>query len=99
MKKTILGFVLFIVVIAIYSFWTDFALVKRLVGYNVSKIEGPPIAKPKINTNEDGLGFLTVPEGFKISVGAADLDSPRVIAFDPRNRMLVSETKAGRVRI
>jgi len=99
MRKAILGFVLFIAVIAIYLFWTDFALIKRLVGYNVPKIEGPPIAKPKINTNEDGLGFLTVPEGFKISVAVKDLDNPRVMAFDPRNRMLVSETKAGRVRI
>src|SRR3989338_8065292 len=99
MKKASLGFVLFILVIAAYSFWTDFSLVKRLIGYNVPETTDPPIAKPDIDDNKDGLGFLNVPEGFKISVAAKGLDNPRVIVFDSKNRMLVSETKAGRVMI
>lgn len=45
------------------------------------------------------LDFLSLPEGFKISVAAKDLDEPRVITFDAEGRMLVSETKAGRVSI
>ena len=99
MKKAVLGFVLFIVVIAIYSFWTDFDLVKRLVGYNVPETTDLPIARPDIDDDEDGLGFLSVPEGFRISIAAKGLDNPRVIVFDSKNRMLVSETKAGRVMI
>ncbi len=97
MKKAILGFILFVLVIAVYSFWTDFGLVKRLIGYNVPETTDPSIAKPDIDDEEDGLGFLNVPEGFRISIVAKGLDSPRVIVFDSNNRMLVSETKAGRV--
>ena len=99
MKKTTLGFVLFISVIAMYSFWTDFSLVKKLVGYNVPETTDLPIARPDIDDDKDGLGFLSVPEGFRISVAAKGLDNPRVILFDAKGRMLVSETKAGRVRV
>ena len=87
MKKIVSLAALLIVVGGIY--W--FLLKDRPVGQ--------PVSKPNINNNEDGLGFLRVPEGFKISVAADDLDGPRVIAFDPKGRMLVSETKTGRVRI
>ena len=99
MKKLFLGFVLFILVITAYSLWTDFNLVKRLVGYNVPATTDPPVAKPNIDDDEDGLGFLNIPEGFRISVAAKDLNGPRVILFDAKGRMLVSETKAGRVSI
>ena len=112
MKKAILGVTLFVLAIVAYSFWTDFALVlrltkdgefiesiKRLVGYNVPETTDLPIARPDIDDDQDGLGFLNVPEGFRISVAAKGLDNPRVIVFDSKNRMLVSETKAGRVRI
>src|SRR3989344_9398248 len=60
---------------------------------------GQPVSKPNINNNEDGLGFLSVPEGWKISLAADGLDGPRVVAFDPKGRILVSETKTGRVRV
>ena len=104
MKKAILGFVLLILAIVIYSFLADFSgefieSIKRLVGYNVPEITGPPIARPDIDDDQDGLGFLNVPEGFRISVAAKGLTNPRVIVFDSKNRMLVSETKAGRVMI
>lgn len=112
MKKAILGFVLFILISVVYSFWTDFRLVfrlaqdgelveaiKKLVGYNVPETTDFPIARPDIDKNKDGLGFLNVPAGFKISVVAKDLDNPRVILFDEKERMLISETKLGRVRI
>ena len=85
MKKAILGFILFVLVVVIYSFWTDFKLAKRLVGYNV------PV--------DNGLRFLNIPEGFKITVVAKDLSGPRVILFDAKGRILVSETKEGRVSI
>lgn len=99
MKKAVLGFVLFVLIIIGYSFWTGFGLIKKLVGYNMPATTDLPIARPDIDDNEDGLGFLNVPEGFKISVAAKNLDSPRVMTFDSKGRMLVSETKAGRVVI
>lgn len=99
MKKAILGFLLLVLAVAFYSFWTDFRFVKKLAGYNVPEITNLPIAKPKINNNEAGLGFLNVPEGFKISIAVKDLDNPRVILFDVKGRMLVSETKVGRVMV
>ncbi len=49
--------------------------------------------------SDSSLSFLKIPEGFKISIAAKNLDDPRVIVFDPQGRMLVSETKAGRVSV
>lgn len=37
--------------------------------------------------------------GFTMEIYAQNLKNPRVIAFDPRGRMLVSETSAGRVTV
>lgn len=99
MKKVIIGFILFFIVVLTYSFWTDFSLVKKLVGYNVPESTGFPVANPKIDNKDNGLGFLSVPDGFKISIAAKGLSDPRVILFDTRGRMLVSETKEGRVSI
>lgn len=47
---------------------------------------------------KSGLSF-TVPEGYTMSIHVQDLENPRVIAFDPQGRMLVSETSAGRVTL
>jgi glucose/arabinose dehydrogenase len=40
---------------------------------------------------------LTVPEGFKISVYASGVPSARVLALDPKGRMLVSQIKEGQI--
>ncbi|OGM98977.1 MAG: hypothetical protein A2915_03380 [Candidatus Yanofskybacteria bacterium RIFCSPLOWO2_01_FULL_41_34] len=45
------------------------------------------------------LSFLKLPESLKITIAAKNLDNPRVMVFDSKNRMLVSETKAGRVSV
>lgn len=94
MKKSVSGFVLFVLIAAVYLFWTDFSLVKRFIGYNVPAQTDLPVIRP-----DGSLDFLSVPEGFKISIVAKGLDNPRVILFDSKNRMLVSETKAGRVSV
>ena len=99
MKKAVLSFVSLVLIVVVYLFLTDFSLVKKFFGYNVPATTDLPIARPDIDDNENGLGFLSVPEGFKISVAAKGLDNPRVILFDPKGRILVSETKAGRVSI
>lgn len=94
MKKAVLGFILFLLIIVGYLFLTDFSLVKKLVGYNILIPTELPVVSP------DGeLDFLNVPEGFKISIAVKGLDNPRVILFDAKGRMLISETKAGRVSI
>jgi glucose/arabinose dehydrogenase len=77
---------LIVVLFAFFSYLTNFQLLKQLVGYNVPKL-----------VSDESLNFLELPEDFVISVFAKDLDNPRVIAFDPRGRMLVSETKSGNV--
>lgn len=76
-----------------YLFFTDFGLIKKFIGYNVPPIETP---QPS-NIDGSSLSFLKVPGGFKIDVFARDLENSRVIAFDPAGRMLVSETKTGKV--
>ncbi|MBI2674270.1 MAG: PQQ-dependent sugar dehydrogenase [Candidatus Yanofskybacteria bacterium] len=100
MKRTIflIGIVILAAVSA-YLFWTDFNLVLRFTqdfaGYNA-----PEFKKPETVSVGDGeLSFLDVPTGFEISVVAKNLENPRVILFDPKGRMLVSETKAGRVSV
>lgn len=96
MKKAVLGVILFILIAGAYLFWTDFGLIKKLVDYNAPELE----EAGKIDkTKNDNLSFLNFPDGFDISVAANNLDGPRVILFDSKGRMLVSETKAGRVSI
>lgn len=51
----------------------------------------------QIVTNDSSLSFLKLPEEFKISIFEKDLEDPRVVVFDPAERMLVSETKTGKV--
>src|SRR3989344_6976741 len=97
MKKGYIILVLFIL-LASYLFWTDFGLVKYLIGHNVPET-GLSITEPDMDDNKSCLGFLNVPDRFKISIIAKDLEGPRVILFDSKGRMLISETKAGRVSI
>ncbi len=90
MKKAVLGLVLFVLIFVGYLFLTNFRLTKKLVGFNL------PV-QTEISNAEPS--FLKLPDGFKITIVAKNLDDPRVIAFDPKGNMLVSETKAGRVSI
>jgi len=99
MKKFILGFILFALIAVVFLFLTDFSLVKKLIGYNLPETTNIPVVSPDSKDSKDGLGFLSVPDGFKISIAAKDLNDPRVIIFDTKGRMLVSETKAGRVSV
>ena len=73
---------LIILVFLVYLFFTDFGLIKK---------PQPPI------TSQSPLSFLKLSEGFNINIFAKGLEDSRVITFDPSGRMLVSETKAGRV--
>ena len=98
MKRAPFGVVLFTLILGIYLFWSDFSLVKKFFGYNVPAITTPLVVSPDLN-DKDGLGFLSVPDGFRISVAVRGLTNPRVILFDSKGRMLVSETKAGRISI
>ena len=92
-KKAVWFFIL-LAVILVYLFWTDFGLIKKLIGSNAPT----PAESPSVSPDGE-LSFLNLPEGLKISVVAKDLEGPRVIVFDANGRMLVSETKAGRVSI
>lgn len=83
MKKTILGLVLLVLV---------------TVGTYLfwADFEGQD---DSANGKKGSLSFLNLPDGFDISVAVKNLDNPRVIIFDPKGRMLISETKAGRVSV
>lgn len=91
-KKIII--ILVIVILAGGGFYFGGAnLLKKMVGYDVL-----PTEEPKISEIDDSSPlFLKLPDRFKIDIFAKGLESPRVMAFDPSGRMLVSETKAGRV--
>jgi len=95
MKKAIFGFGAVLLFMLIYLFWADFDLIKKFVGYNAPEFK----ESETVSVGGGELAFLDIPEGFEISVVAKDLENPRVILFDPKGRMLVSETKAGRVSV
>lgn len=90
---------LIFLVFAGYLIVAGFNLIKKSVGNGTLSVTEPQIVSPGEDDQSNGLGFLNLAEGFKISVAAKDLTSPRVILFDTQGRMLVSETKAGRVSI
>jgi len=95
MKKVVFCFILFILVAGVYLYWTDFSLINKLVGYNEPALTG----FPAVSYPDSELGFLKISESLKISVAVKDLNNPRVILFDLKGRMLISETKAGLVSV
>ena len=77
-----------------YFIFKNLKQFKPLLGQN-----SPQIEKPNLGPKGNDLSFLKIADGFRIDVFAKDLEDPRVIAFDPKGRILVSETKAGRITI
>ncbi|MEK7125267.1 MAG: PQQ-dependent sugar dehydrogenase [Patescibacteria group bacterium] len=61
----------------------------------------PPVPVPPTETPSPTLsaqnGIFNVPKGFSVEMVIKGLNKPRVIAFDPNGRMLVSEMGAGNV--
>lgn len=57
--------------------------------------------KKEIKDRQEGevVGGITTPEGFSLTFFAKDLPSARVIEFDPSGRMLVSQTKSGKITV
>jgi len=88
-KSVFLILIAIIIVVFLYSYLTDFRNIKSLVGYNV----------PRLKKLSKGLeiDFLKISNGFRISIFAKDLFKPRVIAFDSRGNVLISEPQNGRV--
>lgn len=67
-----------------------------LVGFFFYKYKSISIPKTVPIVEEEKLPF-SVPEGFVMSVFAKGVDGARVIEFDPKGTMLVSQTKEGKV--
>lgn len=87
--RILISIVILIISFAVYLFIADFSLVKNLIGYNV----------PALAPDESGLPNLSISDGVRIEVFADGLEGPRVIAFDSSGKILISETKAGRVTL
>lgn len=87
-KKSIVLVVIVVLAAAAYFFLANVRLPSFITGGN-----GQPSKTPK------PVAFLKAPEGFVVSVFAKDLKDPRVIAFDPEGRMLVSEPAEGKVLV
>jgi glucose/arabinose dehydrogenase len=75
-----------------------------LLGFYVFKKEVGNVSIPKqaeevkINAGEP-VPYLKVPEGFEIRIFAKDLPAARVIEFDPAGRILVSQTREGKIAV
>lgn len=69
----------------------------------LNKAAEAPVVEPNeesgvmVDTEVSGVGPLTVPDNFDISIFAQDLGKVRVLRFDPGNNLLASITSAGRV--
>jgi glucose/arabinose dehydrogenase len=50
-----------------------------------------------VDTDVAGIGPLTLPNNFNISIFAQDLGKPRVLRFDPKGNLLASLIDSGRV--
>lgn len=85
MKKVLLGILASIAVLLVVAF-AYFRFTFK--SFNV------PSKAPL--TDEGSLPFV-LPEGFKISIFASGVDNARVISFDPRGTMLVSQPTEGKV--
>ncbi|MBI2063715.1 MAG: PQQ-dependent sugar dehydrogenase [Candidatus Yanofskybacteria bacterium] len=88
-SKKIVIWAVIIAVAVVFAFLYKPGFVRDLLNYNLPR----PTSLP----TDSSLDFLTLPDGFAIRKFADGLDGPRVITFDSKDRMLVSETKAGRV--
>jgi len=66
---------------------------------NIGVIEIPN-EKPITEEGEGKIGSvegITVPQGFKLNIFAKDLPDARVMEFDPKGRILVSQSTAGKI--
>lgn len=71
-----------------------------VVKVNIGPISIPPNDDMVEHSPKNALtSRLTVPEGFMIQVFADDVPGARVIAFDPRGRVIVSQTKEGKISV
>lgn len=59
----------------------------------------PTTTASKNPTNDPLIAKLSIPDGFSMQVFAKNVKDARVIVFDPKGRMLVSQTSEGRVSI
>ncbi|MEK7515011.1 MAG: hypothetical protein AAB608_01360, partial [Patescibacteria group bacterium] len=58
---------------------------------------GYRVPEPTPIPSDGSTAFLSLPNGLGAHAFAQGLEGPRVIAFDPRGRIVVSEMKAGRI--
>lgn len=86
-KKPIVLVVIVVLALSVYFFLANVRLPDFITGNNQPGKMPKPVA------------FLKAPEGFIVSVFAKNLNDPRVIAFDPAGRILVSETAEGKVLV
>jgi len=88
MKKI---FTIFVVVLCGIAVWVGTFYYKNLRGV------GPATSPPQeIAVNTTDLPLI-IPPGFSISIFAKDLVNPRVLAFDPQGKLLVSIPSQGKV--
>ena len=73
---------------------------KIYVDKKIGSIEVPPKGDTGDETTPDGdVSFLKLPEGFKAVYFAKGVDGARVMEWDPKGRMLVSQTGEGKISV
>lgn len=85
------------IIIAVIFFLISFFIIKNEIG----SVNIPPAAEEtnsSVTETQNAKGLKT-PEGFRIEIFAEDLPEARVIEFDDKGRMLVSQTREGKITI
>ena len=101
-KRTSHRLLLAILIVLLFAVLA-FIFKQQIGGINVPTSQKPTTGKTDItNQNPDGdpvIAKLTIPDGFAMNVFAKNVKDARVIVFDAKARMLVSETSEGRIAV
>jgi glucose/arabinose dehydrogenase len=94
-KQAIFLSFLALIVISILGFVLFKINIKNI---NIPNSDIPEISKGEVVKGEI-VPFLSVPKGFEITYYAKNIPGARVLEFDPKGRMLVSQTKKGTISV
>src|SRR5262245_46830354 len=65
--------------------------------YNTVNIPSTAPSPEAVTPSPAGLSEFKLPEGFAMHIFAEDVPNPRVMVFDPKGALLVSESGPGKV--
>lgn len=72
---------------------------KIIIDKKIGSIKVPPKGEEIVTTEGEEVDFLKLPDGFKATYYARGLDGARVMEWDPKGRMIISQTGEGKISV